>query len=276
MTRIEAVSRAIRSGIPFLDSGVAMNHAGMSLSPKGALVSALLEDRACMSPPDLHEKTAHAAPKVRELYARMLNVSGDEIAITRHTAEGVNFVAQGYPWKKGDRILTVSVEYPSNVYPWWNVRDRGVEIVTVPEVGGRVDQDRFLDRIDETITMVVISHVEFASGFAFDLPRLASVCRERGVFLFVDIAQSIGVLPVDLALVDAAAWPTWKWLLGPVGMGGFHLKKRHLDSIRPLQVLELSEGLVGAEKKRAAVPMPSASPEKVSVSASVQCVFQLQ
>jgi selenocysteine lyase/cysteine desulfurase len=80
---------------------------------------------------------------------------------------------------------------------------------------------------------VAISHVEFASGFAFDLTRVARECRERGVFLFADIAQSIGVLPVDLRLVDAAAWPTWKWLMGPLGMGGFYIAQRRLAMIRP-------------------------------------------
>ncbi|MBL4889989.1 MAG: aminotransferase class V-fold PLP-dependent enzyme, partial [Candidatus Lindowbacteria bacterium] len=139
-------------------------------------------------------------------------------------------------WKQGDRILTVSVEYPSNVYSWWNIKDKGVEIVTVEERNGRVDMDEFIDSIDETITLVAISHVEFASGFMFDLDRVAKVCRERNVFLFVDIAQSAGVMSVDLSNVDAAAWPTWKWLMGPLGMGGFYLAAQHLETIKPVFV----------------------------------------
>lgn len=175
----------------------------------------------------------------------MLSVTPDEIAITRNTAEGVNIVAQGFPWEEGDRILTVSVEYPSNVYPWWNVKDRGVTIDVVPERNGRVDYDELADAIRPETRMMALSHVEFASGFAFDIDRLVSICREREVFLFLDIAQSIGAMPVDLSGVDAAAWPTWKWLMGPLGMGGFYIAKKHIETIKPLFVG--SDGMIARE-----------------------------
>lgn len=192
--------------------------------------------RARLLPRAALEMTRGLKDRIRSSYARMLGVSPAEIAITRHTAEGVNIVAQGYPWKPGDRVLTVNVEYPSNVYPWLNLRNRGVEVISFPERQGRVDLAEFLAAIDERVRLVAISHVEFASGFAFDLDRVARECRERAVFLFVDIAQSIGVLPVNLRLVDAAAWPAWKWLMGPLGMGGFYLSKRRLPMIQPLFV----------------------------------------
>ena len=163
----------------------------------------------------------------------MLSVHPSEIAVTKNTAEGVNTIAQGFPWQKGDRILTISVEYPSNVYPWWNVKSRGVEIDTVPERDGRVDYDELERAITGRTRMMAISHVEFASGFAFDIDRLAALCSSRGIFLFLDIAQSIGSIPVNLSRVDAAAWPTWKWLMGPLGMGGFYIASKHLESIAP-------------------------------------------
>jgi len=219
--------------LPLLRSGVALNHAGIAPQPESESVAEFERRRAKMLPGAALEMTRGLKNRIRAGYARMLGVAPAEIAITRHTAEGVNTIAQGFPWKAGDRVLTVNVEYPSNVYPWWNLRDRGVEVVTVSEREGRVDLDEFLAAIDERIRLVAISHVEFASGFAFDLARLAAECRKREIFLFADIAQSIGVLPVDLRLVDAAAWPTWKWLMGPLGMGGFYLAERRLPMIRP-------------------------------------------
>ncbi len=232
-SRVEDIARVVRAGLPLLRNGAALNHAGIAPQPAARAVSDFEESRASGLPGEALEVVAGCKKEARQIYARMLGVTPQEIAITRHTAEGVNFIAQGFPWRPGDRILTVSVEYPSNVYPWWNLRDRGVETLTVPEREGRVDLDELVGAIDERVRMVAISHVEFASGFAFDLDRLAAACQERAVFLFVDIAQSIGLLPVDLRNVDAAAWPTWKWLLGPIGMGGFYLASRHLETIRP-------------------------------------------
>lgn len=234
--RIEAAAASLREALPLLDAGVALNHAGVAPQPESEAVAEFERRRARTLPGTALDWAGGLKSRIRDAYARMLGVSPAEIAITRHTAEGVNIVAQGFPWKPGDRVLTVNVEYPSNVYPWWNLRDRGVEIVSVPEREGRVDLDAFLAAIDERVRLVAISHVEFASGFAFDLDRVARECRAREVFLFVDIAQSIGVLPVDLRQVDAAAWPTWKWLMGPLGMGGFYLSERRLPMIRPLFV----------------------------------------
>ena len=236
VSEVEAAAAAIRERLPLLRSGVALNHAGVAPQPETGAISGFEQDRACLMPGAALEKVSGLKAGIRKSYAQMLGVSPAEIAITRHTAEGVNIVAQGYPFKAGDRVLTVNVEYPSNVYPWWNLRDRGVEVVTVPEREGRVDLEELLAAIDDRVRVVAVSHVEFASGFAFDLARLAAECRRRDVFLFVDIAQSIGILPVDLHLADAAAWPTWKWLMGPLGMGGFFLSERRLSTIRPLFV----------------------------------------
>ncbi len=241
-TRVDAAAREIRDRLPLLETGVALNHAGVSPQPESRAIAEFEESRARLLPGEGLTRISGLRDEIRRLYADLLHVSPAEIAVTKHTAEGVNLIAQGFPWRQGDRILTVSVEYPSNVYPWWNLRDRGVQIVTVPERDGRVDPDEFLGAIDDRVRMVAISHVEFASGFRFDLARVSEACRARGVFLFVDIAQSIGCVPIDLRLVDAAAWPTWKWLMGPIGMGGLYVAANRLESIRPVFVG--SDGMV--------------------------------
>jgi cysteine desulfurase/selenocysteine lyase len=240
--RADAAARELRGRLPLLKSGVSLNHAGISPQPESRAIADFEELRATLLPGEALARISGVREEIRRLYAELLHVSPAEIAVTKHTAEGVNLIAQGFPWRQGDRILTVSVEYPSNVYPWWNLRDRGVEVVPVPERDGRVDLDEFIGAIDERVRMVALSHVEFASGFCFDLARVSAACRAHGTFLFVDIAQSIGVLPIDLGLVDAAAWPTWKWLMGPVGMGGLYVAADRLESIRPAFVG--SDGMV--------------------------------
>lgn len=235
-TLADSAAGGLRARLPLLEDGVSLNHAGISPQPASAAIADFEETRAGLLPGEVLARISGLRDEILRLYAGMLHVTPAEIAITRHTAEGVNLIAQGFPWKTGDRIVTVSVEYPSNVYPWWNLRNRGVEIVPVTEREGRVDLGELLGAIDERVRMVAISHVEFASGFCFDLERLSARCRAMGVFLFVDIAQSIGLLPIDLRLVDAAAWPTWKWLMGPIGMGGLYVAANRLESIRPFFV----------------------------------------
>lgn len=233
---LDELTKEIRGRLPLLRAGVALNHAGIAPQPLSDSIAAFEKRRAELLPSEACSVVKAVRDRARAQYAGLLHVAPDEIAFTKHTAEGVNLLAHGFPWKPGDRILTVSVEYPSNVYPWWNIRNRGVEIVSVAERDGRVDLDEFFSAMDGRTRMVAISHVEFASGFAFDLAAVSRECRSRGIFLFVDIAQSFGAIPVDLSLVDAAGWPTWKWLMGPIGMGGFYLAKRHLETIPPVFV----------------------------------------
>jgi len=236
MNRLKPIIAGIRARLPLLANGVSLNHAGIAPQPRSAAVAAFETRRADGFVAEALHSLSGLPARIRAAYARMTKVTPEEIAITRNTAEGVNIVAQGFPWRRGDSILTVDIEYPSNVYPWWHLGERSVAIKTVPERNGRVELDEFLSAIDSSTRLVAISHVEFASGFRFDLAALSAACRERDLFLFVDVAQSLGVLPVDLSLVDAAAWPTWKWLLGPIGMGGFYLAHHRLDLIKPVFV----------------------------------------
>lgn len=235
-TNLERISREVRAQLPLLDSRVALNHAGVAPQPASEAVAEFEKMRRDALPGEALASVRTAGRELRETYAKLLGVESSEIAITHHTAEGVNIVAQGFPWEAGDRIVTVSVEYPSNVYPWWNLRERGVETVVVPEREGRVDLAELEAAIDERVRLVAISHVQFASGFTVDLDRVAGICERSGTFLFVDVAQSIGVLPLNLRRIDAAAWPTWKWLMGPLGMGGLYIRKERLESLRPVFV----------------------------------------
>lgn len=232
-TDLERMAREIRAGLPLLETRVALNHAGVAPQPASDEIAEFERMRCVRLPGEALAAVRAARRELREGYAALLGVTASEIAVTHHTAEGVNVVAQGFPWRPGDRIVTVSVEYPSNVYPWWNLRERGVETVVVPEREGRVDLDELEAAVDERVRLVAISHVQFASGFTMDLDRVAGICERSGAFLFVDAAQSIGVLPLDYRRVDAAAWPTWKWLMGPLGMGGLYVRRERLEMLRP-------------------------------------------
>ena len=232
-TTLENTIAAVRAGLPRLERGPSFNHAGIAPQPLSDAVQIAERMRAERPYTKLFEHVAGVTKRIRAGWARMMNVQPVEIGITHHTAEGVNVIAQGLDWQRGDRIVTIDVEYPSNVYPWWNLRGRGVEVTAVPERDGRVVLDELIGAIDDATRLVAVSHVQFASGYTIDLNQLGAACRARNVLLFVDVAQSLGALPVDLSQVDAAAWPTWKWQLGPIGMGGIYVAQRCNERIRP-------------------------------------------
>jgi len=176
--------------------------------------------------------------EVRAAAAKVLNAEPLDIAFVKNTSEGIGIVAEGFPWQPGDNLVTAQEEYPANIYPWLNLEQRGVEVRLVPSRDRRLWVDDFRARIDARTRVVSISQVEFASGFRNDLDALGELCRQRGIFFFVDAIQGLGVLPLDVRQtpIDALAADGHKWLLGPEGLGIFWLRREMLDRLHPVGI----------------------------------------
>jgi len=174
----------------------------------------------------------------RKHAAALLNAKREEIAIVHNTTEGINLVAEGVPWRVGDNVVTLASEFPSNLYPWMNLKDRGVEVRQIPANDERVDLDTVAEACDAKTRVISISWVGYTTGWRNDLAALAELAHEVGAKLFVDAIQGLGVFPLDVGdiPVDFLAADGHKWLLGPEGAGIFYCRREHLDWLRPLGV----------------------------------------
>jgi selenocysteine lyase/cysteine desulfurase len=181
---------------------------------------------------------AEQVETTRRRAADLIGAGPDEVALVRSTTEGINFVAEGFPWRMGDNVVVPVDEFPSNLYPWMHLADRGVETRRVPVDGGRVCLDALVAACDARTRMVAISWVGYASGWRNDLDALAEMAHERGALLFVDAIQGLGAFPLDVRRtpLDFLAADGHKWLLGPEGAGLFYLRREHLDRLRPVGV----------------------------------------
>jgi len=175
---------------------------------------------------------------IRDQVARLINADRDEIAFIGSTTHGIGLIAEGYPWRPGDNVVTAAEEYPSNIYPWMNLASRGVELRLVPTRDGRIWLDDLSAVFDQRTRVLAISHVEFASGFRNDLDALAELCHARGVALFVDAIQGLGPFCIDVRRtpLDFMAADGHKWLLGPEGAGLLYVRRDWIDRLRPIGV----------------------------------------
>lgn len=176
-----------------------------------------------------------AADRVRQLAARLINADAGEITFVKNTCEGINYVANGIPWVTGDNVVSPTVEFPANVYPWMALEQRGVALKRVPEEAGRVPFDKIAAAIDKRTRVVAISAVQWFNGFRIDLTRLGELCKEKGVLLFVDAIQALGVHPIDVKAtnIDCLAAGGHKWLTAPQGTGIFYCKRELIGHIKP-------------------------------------------
>ncbi|MFI5455167.1 MAG: aminotransferase class V-fold PLP-dependent enzyme [Isosphaerales bacterium] len=175
---------------------------------------------------------------IRDQVARLINADRDEIAFIGSTTHGIGLIAEGYPWRPGDNVVTAAEEYPSNIYPWMNLASRGVELRLVPTRDGRIWLEDLSAVFDQRTRVLAISHVEFASGFRNDLDALAELCHARGVALFVDAIQGLGPFCIDVRRtpLDFLAADGHKWLLGPEGAGLLYVRRDWIDRLRPIGV----------------------------------------
>lgn len=188
---------------------------------------------------DVHEQRwIKRVEEVRELAGRLLNAEPGDLAFIPNTTAGIGLVAEGFPWKRGDNVVTAAEEYPSNIYPWLNLAARGVETRRVSSRGPRLEIGDIREAMDGRTRLLSLSFVEYASGFRNDLDALAALCRQRGAYLFVDAIQGLGVLPLDVRQtpVDFLAADGHKWLLGPEGAGIFYCRRELLDVLHPIGV----------------------------------------
>lgn len=179
-----------------------------------------------------------ARERLRETMAAFIGARPEEIALTKNTPEGLNFVAGGLSWRPGDSVVTSDIEFPANMYPWLNLREQGVEVRIVKSERGRLPVERIVEAVDSTTRLVALSLVQFSTGYRSDLAQISAQVRPRGVLLATDAIQAVGVLPVDVGElgVDFLACASHKWLLGPFGMGWFYCRRELLERLRPIEV----------------------------------------
>ncbi len=216
----------IRKLFPLHEHCTYLNNAGVA--PPSTRVLASLEsfhrDHALYGFQKAASKLGDMGAEIKEILAGFLACSPACIALTHNTSEGMNIVAQGFPWKEGDRVLGLDLEYPANVYPWWNLERRGVRHRRLKPTHSAEDVTQLEKAIDDRVRMVAVSAVDWCSGFVLDLSDLGGFCRQRGVLLVVDMAQALGIVPLNPQAdgIAAMAGSGWKWLMGPVGLGIFY------------------------------------------------------
>lgn len=175
----------------------------------------------------------------RRQFAALVGADAREIALMPNTTYGLNLAARALPLRPGV-ILTFDGEFPSCVYPFQALGSRGVSLDLIPRQNGLPDEDALVRAIEQRddVVAVVVSWVQFATGYVADLERIGNACRAKHVFFIVDGIQGCGIRPIDLhALpVDIFASGAQKWQLSPWGTGFVYVRPELVTALEPLDV----------------------------------------
>jgi len=164
----------------------------------------------------------------RETIARFLNAEPSKTVLTKNTTEGINLIANSYPWESGDHIVTTVLEHHSNLLPWLRLQKKGVKVTIVnPDSKGKVDVSSIEKAFTEKTRLIAINHVSNVFGSVQDVKNITKLAHRYGIKVLVDGAQSAGHMPVSLKDLNCDFFATagHKGLLGPQGTGVLYIKE---------------------------------------------------
>lgn len=238
----------IRRSISITKRSVYMNTGQASPSPQRILrrIRDVLEQEARIGPGSL---PGLALPKeldaaARRSAAEIVGADPEDLQITHSTREGISVVLYGISWRPKDELLICDLEHSSLTNPAAVLSERfGVKVVRVrvdPLLQPRQLFDAVITAFTGRTRLVALSHVQYGCGLRMPVKELARFARQHSVPLFIDGAQSVGQIEVNVSDLecDFYAFSGQKWLMGPVGTGALYVRRNSGNRLSPLFYLE--------------------------------------
>ncbi|MDQ7012606.1 MAG: aminotransferase class V-fold PLP-dependent enzyme [Planctomycetota bacterium] len=183
--------------------------------------------------------------RLGELVGAPALVPPEQVIFTLNCTDALNLAIHGtVAWWKHHRpdepihIVSTAMEHNSVLRPLTHLAAQGVRVTRVgADADGLVAPGEVIDAIRPETRLVVMVHASNVTGTVQDVGAVGRACRERGVPLLVDAAQTLGHLPVDVETmgIDLLAFPGHKGLMGPAGTGGLYIRPGAEDRIEPVR-----------------------------------------
>ena len=227
---------ALRSyEFPITDQKVFLAHAAASPLPRS--VSSAMKKYLDIASADGQWEYLYAKieEETRRKAANLMGAQAEEIAFVSSTSMGLSMVASGLSWQEGDNVIIADGDFPSNIYPWLNLRNQGVTVKFIPKHSdGAVTLEDVINLADDNTRLVSLSSVNYITGYRIDVSEIGKYLHEKGILFCVDAIQSLGAFPIDTRYIDFLAAGAYKWLLGPIGIGILYVKRCNIERLTPV------------------------------------------
>ena len=181
------------------------------------------------------------AAAVKKELAAFLNVSDEEIIITRNATEALNIAIQGYPFTPGDEVLLSQLDYFSMVETFRMLEQRKqltVKAFDLPLLP--VNDDEIVEAYRTAITpktkVILLTHVSNINGLIIPVAKIAAMAKQAGIDTITDSAHALGQIKFSLPELgsDFVGMNLHKWMGNPVGAGVLYIKKERVKEMQSL------------------------------------------
>jgi cysteine desulfurase/selenocysteine lyase len=215
---------ALRAQTPGTQTTTHFNHAGASLLASATLeaVHAQLWREATLGQMEAGVAGREQTERARRLAAQLFNAQASEIALTTGNSPGwgAAFAALG-KWNSGDRILVGRHEWGGNLSAMRMAAQRdGVSIEVI---------------LDDRVRLIALTWLPANGGLINPAAAIGQVARRHAIPYFIDAAQAVGQVPVDVAELgcDVLTGAGRKALRGPRGTGLLYVRRDFLSRLTP-------------------------------------------
>ncbi len=238
--------KRIRRDFPILGSGIIyFDSAASSLTPEpvlGKMMEFYHEFRANVERGvySLSQRASEEYEGARLKASKFINAESErEIVFTKNTTEGINTVAEGLKWRRGDKIVTTDIEHHSNFIVWLRVKQKyGAKIEIIkPNDRCLFDLDDFEKAIDDHTKIVAVTHLSNVLGIVVPVEEIAEIAHKHGALMLVDGAQSVPHIRTDVKKIgcDFLAFSGHK-MCGPTGIGVLYMRGELMEEVEPLSI----------------------------------------
>jgi selenocysteine lyase/cysteine desulfurase len=206
---------------PF-DGRVWLNTAHQGPLPRVAVEAARAALEQKTRPHLLRDEDFFEVPRrLRAALGKLIGAAPEDIILGNSTSYGLDLLANGMQWRRGDEVLVVDGDFPADVFPWSILRNQGVTVRFIEARAGQVDPQQLALEISPQTRLFCTSWVNSFSGYAIDVDGVGQVCKRNHVIFVLNAAQGLGarVLDVQNSPVDAVTCCGFKWLCGPYATG---------------------------------------------------------
>jgi selenocysteine lyase/cysteine desulfurase len=231
-----------RADTPGTEFVTHFNNAGASLMPRTVVetITRYLGEETRRGGYETAEKHAPELAAVYDGIADLVGADASEIALTDSATRAWDLAFSAMHFSAGDRILTTTSEYASNVIAFLRVAERTGAIVDIApnRPTGEIDVDALDAMIDGSVRLIAINHVPTNSGLVNPVAAVGKVANAHGVPYLLDACQSVGQMPIDVAEIgcDMLSATSRKFLRGPRGAGFLFVRSSMTDRLDPVML----------------------------------------